>query len=53
MTEKFIQSNINQSKEQAAKEYALKIMDLQKIAYDKGYKAGYKKGQLDINRHRK
>ena len=44
MTEKFIQSSVNQTKEQAAKEYALKIMDLQKIAYDKGYKAGLNKG---------
>ena len=42
--EKFIQSSINQTKEQAAKEYANKIRDLEKIAYDKGYKAGLNKG---------
>ena len=42
--ETFIQSSLNRSKEQAAKEYANKIRDLEKIAYDKGYKAGLNKG---------
>ena len=42
MTEKFTQSSLNQTPEQAAKEYANKIRDLEKIAYNKGYMAGSK-----------
>ena len=42
--EQFIQSSVNQTKEQKAIEYAKKIKDLEKIAYDKGYKAGLNKG---------
>ena len=42
--EKLTQSSMNLTTAQKKAEYAKKIRDLEKIAYDKGYRAGLHKG---------
>ena len=44
--EKFIESKMNMPYKEALKEYNKVISDIKKIAYSKGYEAGYKKAML-------